>query len=1032
MMSSVIDKRVRKALLFLGTLGLGLLLILQPAFGQYFGRNKVQYEKFDYRVLKTEHFDVYFYPEEEQAVKVAAQMAERWYNRFKKLFNYDLRGRQALIMYASHPQFEQTTVLSDIIGEGTGGVTESMKRRIILPFGGSLEETDHVIGHELVHAFQYDMAAGMAPQYSGQNMGGLERAPLWVVEGMAEYLSIGPVDSNTAMWMRDVIKKKKMPTIKDLRDPYRYFPYRFGQAVWAYIGGRWGDLVVAKVMKDIVRGADYEKAFERALGINLKKLSEDWQAALKKDYAPYQQTTQPPTSTGRLLVKGSEMDPYNIAPVLSPDGKKFVYISSRDLFSLDMFIGDAATGKTTRRITRTSVDPHFQSIQFINSAGSWDMTGEQFAFGAVSAGKPVLALLDIESHKISEEIKFPELGEILNPTWSPDGKKIAFSGLAGGYTDLYIYDLETKALQNMTGDPYGDIHPVWSPDGRWIAFVTERFTTRLDILNMAGFRLALLDPETGEIKELKTFESAKSVNPQWSADSKSLFFISDQNGIPNIFRLDIGTGSVSEITNLYTGVSGITNLSPALSIAAKSNDLLYSVYDEGNFSIYTIEPHDLLAGKAVQAAQGPYSPAILPPKERSGSEILGLLKNPWFGLPDASKFGVSPYKPKLSLDYAAPPQVGVGVDRYGTYGGGGITLFWSDMLGFHNLATMFQVYNRLEDSSFLAQYVNSRNRLNWGAVAYRIPYVYGGYSIGTGMVFSEPAYIEQEILYRQIYYQLGGFASYPFSQVQRFELQGGLNYIDFNNVVYTRAYSMYDNTLILNEKEKLPSPDGLAMAYASAALVYDSAFFGATAPILGQSYRLEASPTVGSLKFNSLLADFRKYLMPVKPFTLAFRALTYGRYGKGADDERLYPMFLGYDTLVRGYNYGSFTAEEIDPAYAGDRYFDFNRLWGSRMLVANFELRFPLFGALGIGKGFYGIFPLDVLAFYDIGVAWDSSNSPRLPIIKPDGIQKPISSAGVGARINLFGYVVLGVNYVKPFDRPYKGAYWQFSFYPGF
>ncbi len=172
--------------------------------------------------------------------------------------------------------------------------------------------------------------------------------------------------------------------------------------------------------------------------------------------------------------------------------------------------------------------------------------------------------------------------------------------------------------------------------------------------------------------------------------------------------------------------------------------------------------------------------------------------------------------------------------------------------------------------------------------------------------------------------------------------------------------------------------------------------------------------------------------MPVKPFTLAFRALTYGRYGKGADDERLYPMFLGYDTLVRGYNYGSFTAEEIDPAYAGDRYFDFNRLWGSRMLVANFELRFPLFGALGIGKGFYGIFPLDVLAFYDIGVAWDSSNSPRLPIIKPDGIQKPISSAGVGARINLFGYVVLGVNYVKPFDRPYKGAYWQFSFYPGF
>jgi outer membrane protein assembly factor BamA len=160
--------------------------------------------------------------------------------------------------------------------------------------------------------------------------------------------------------------------------------------------------------------------------------------------------------------------------------------------------------------------------------------------------------------------------------------------------------------------------------------------------------------------------------------------------------------------------------------------------------------------------------------------------------------------------------------------------------------------------------------------------------------------------------------------------------------------------------------------------------------------------------------------------------MTYGRYGKGSDDQRLYPMFLGYDTLVRGYNYGSFTAQEVDPETKDT--FDFNRLWGSRMMVANFELRFPLFGALGIGKGFYGIFPVDFLAFYDVGVAWDSTNSPRLPILSPHGIQKPISSAGFGLRVNLLGYLVLGVNYVWPFDRPLysKSGYWQFSFYPGF
>jgi dipeptidyl aminopeptidase/acylaminoacyl peptidase len=270
------------------------------------------------------------------------------------------------------------------------------------------------------------------------------------------------------MWMRDMIKKKKLPTIKDLRDPYRYFPYRYGHSVWAYIGGKYGDIAVASILKGVIRGMDYDKALEKTCGVKLEKLSTDWQEALKKDYDPIFQATRLPETTGKLLIRGAEDNPYNVAPSLSPDGKKVVFISSRELFSIEMFMGDAKTGKVNKKLTKTAVDSHFQSIQFINSAGSWDMAGKRFVFGAVSEGKPVLAFLDDEGGKASDEIRFPTLGEILNPTWSPDGKRIAFSGLTGGYTDIYIYDLETKALRNMTQDPFGDIHPAWSPDGRWI------------------------------------------------------------------------------------------------------------------------------------------------------------------------------------------------------------------------------------------------------------------------------------------------------------------------------------------------------------------------------------------------------------------------------------------------------------------------------------------------------------------------------------------------------------------------------------
>jgi outer membrane protein assembly factor BamA len=173
-----------------------------------------------------------------------------------------------------------------------------------------------------------------------------------------------------------------------------------------------------------------------------------------------------------------------------------------------------------------------------------------------------------------------------------------------------------------------------------------------------------------------------------------------------------------------------------------------------------------------------------------------------------------------------------------------------------------------------------------------------------------------------------------------------------------------------------------------------------------------------------LLADYRRYFMPARPFTLAFRVFHYGRYGKNEDLSRFYPLYLGYETLVRGYNYSSFGADEMDV---------YNRLFGYKMMVANAELRFPLFGLLGIGRGFYGILPMDFVVFYDAGIAWglDEGNDEAKPFFLGGKI-KPVASAGVGIRMNMFGYLVLGFNLVKPFERPNKDWVFQFTLMPGF
>src|SRR3954466_2580122 len=256
---AITDRRVPRAAALVALI---VCAFSVPASAQYFGQNKVQYKKLEFQVLKTEHFDIYYYPEERDGIDIAARLAERWHARLERIFEHTLRGRQPLVLYGSHVDFEQTNAIQGELGEGTGGVTEPLRRRIVLPLGGPIADTDHVIGHELVHAFQFDITTNPNSP-PGQN--GAERLPLWFIEGMAEYLSLGPVDPNTAMWLREAARRETLPTVDQLDNP-RYFPYRYGQALWAYIAGKYGDGAVGNMLRaGAGRDGGYDVAIKSVL-----------------------------------------------------------------------------------------------------------------------------------------------------------------------------------------------------------------------------------------------------------------------------------------------------------------------------------------------------------------------------------------------------------------------------------------------------------------------------------------------------------------------------------------------------------------------------------------------------------------------------------------------------------------------------------------------------------------------------------------------------------------------------------------------
>ena len=1003
-----------------------LLLLPATAFAQggYFGRNKVQYRQFDFQVLKTEHFDIYFYPEEEEGARMTARMAERWYARLSKLLNHGLRGRQPLILYASPAHFWQTTAIQGEIGEGTGGVTEAYKRRIVLPLAGPIESTDHVLGHELVHAFQYDITN---TNVSSGTAGALS-LPLWFIEGMAEYLSLGPVDPHTAMWLRESVRKEKLPAIKDLDNP-RYFPYRYGHAFWAYVAGRFGDQVVGDMLRTaaVSRGG-YETAIEGVLNVKSEELSKEWHSAIFDAYRPIAEVTKMPAAIARTVVKKQRERELNVSPELSPDGSRVMFFSERDLFSIDLYVADAKTGEVIRKLTDTATDAHTESLQFLSSAGSWDPTGKLFVVPAINKGQPVLTILDVDRGGTSREIRVPEVAEILNPAWSPDGKQIAFSGLVGGFNDLFLYDLDAGKLRRLTTDPFAELDPAWSPDGRRLAFSTDRFTTNLPAIETGHLRLALMDVASGEVRPAGGFEGAKNISPQWAADGGSLFFLSDHGGVTNIYRTEFG-GATTQLTNLLTGASGITALSPALSVAA--GRLVFSAYEDDGYTLYALETPEQLAGTAPQGL--PTNAAVLPPRRAGEGPVYAALQNETLGLPPADAAApVEEYKPKLGLDFAGQPTIGVGRDPFGTYAAGGVSFVFSDMLGNHTVAAGAQVTSRFDEFGGAVMYMNQKHRWNWGVALAQTPYVARGFNAGFALVQGQQIYVEEEYRVLQIDRSLSGVLAYPFSRAHRVEFGGGFRQIGFKQDVTTRLYDVNSGQQLSEDREDLLREPLLNLGEASAALVWDTSIQGVASPIRGSRYRLEYSQSAGSLTYSGVLADFRNYWMIKRPFTFAMRGMYYGRFGSDAESPRLPALYIGYPGLVRGYDSGSFEASDC----AGDSTSAcplFDRLVGSRVAIANAEIRFPLWGAFG-GDNFYGPLPIELAVFADGGMTWGKGTVLGLTnsTVFGGGEKDPVASVGAAIRANVFGFAVAEIDYVRPLQRPGRGWVWQFSLIPGF
>ncbi|BAU54520.1 DPP IV N-terminal domain-containing protein [Mucilaginibacter gotjawali] len=1039
--------QIKHLLLFVLTF-LFLLLSL-PSKAQYFGQNKVRYKNLKFKVYKTPHFEIYYYLKNDSMIKRFAQEGELWYTLHQQIFRDTFKKPNPIILYANHPDFQQTTAIDGDIDIGTGGVTEGLKNRVVMPVMETNEMTRHVIGHELVHAFQYHLLLGK-DSASFENINNL---PLWMIEGMAEYLSLGKKDAYTAMWMRDAYLNHDIPTVRDLTVSNKYFPYRYGEAFWSFIGSTYGDTVIVPFFKNTARfGLGY--GIKRTFGYDDKTLSNLWKNSIETTYKPYlKDTLQVPV--GQRVIDDKNSGKMNLAPAISPDGKYLAFLSEKNLFTVDLFLADAKTGHILRKLTRKISNTHIDEFNFIESAGTWSPDSKRFAFSVFNKGRNRMLVVDVASGNTIEDVSMGKAAQFSNLSWSPDGSSIVFQGLAEGQSDLYLYNFNTRQVKQLTNDKYSDFQPAFSRDGKKIVFSSDRTTYDHSLSQAITFNLAELDLATGKITDINVFNGANNLNPQYSSDGSRIYFLSNRDGFRNMYRYTPATAKVEQMTDLFTGICGITEYSPALSISV-NNDIVYSYYRAQKYSVYNAKETDFTA-KAVDARELNSTMAMLPPTRAVGVDLVNSNLNNYLAYPKIPVDSIKniPYKPQFKMDYLASTGVGASVSQYGTGLSSGIQGVFSDILGRNQIYAGVAVNGEVYDIGGQFTYVNQTGRWNFGASVSHIPFQTANYSVvptnyQVNATTTIPANEERFDLIRIFEDQISLFTSYPITKKTRIEFGTGAaayyyrvdrysTFYDTSGAVLSNTHTHISNSTYNAETTN----NGIQLIpfttyNVNTALVGDNSYFGVASPLKGYRYRLQAEYDFGTYQYFAPTIDLREYVR-VAPVTFAARLYGYGRFGNTGN---LYQMYVGYPFLIRGYEAQTFYSTSSKTPTNG---FTIDQLSGNRIAVANFEVRMPLTGPERLSQFKSKFLFTELNLFFDAGLAWNAGNqvkfqmgpdqigtTPELdasgqeilvngkPVLLPvyNANQRvPALSAGISLRVNVFGAFVLEPYFAYPFNR---------------
>ncbi|RKX25138.1 MAG: hypothetical protein DRP45_06635 [Candidatus Zixiibacteriota bacterium] len=561
----------------------------------YFGKNKVHYKSFEWSYIQTRHFDIYFYEDAYPTSKFAAEVLESAYVEISHELHYKLQNRIPIFIYNSHNDFEQTNIISSLLPEGVGGFTEIFKKRVVIPFDGSYEDFRHVLHHELTHAVTYDLLYGnsLSSIISSRRFFNM---PLWLAEGYAEYSSRHGWNYNTDMFVRDA-------TINGYLAPPDYIQgflaYTEGPALIKFIAEKYGEEKVGELFKKGKIHLSINKAVKATLGIELEELWEDFSKEMKRRYWPAIAKRQEADEFAHELTHArKDGSHFNEKPAYSPDGDKIAIFSDRSDFT-EIVLISAIDGEVLKRLAKAQRSGDLESLHSYVSGMSFSPDGRKLVFVVKAKGKDALCLLDIKSGDIYERIDL-DYYNIVSPTWSPDGTKIAFSALDGHKRDLFVYCFDNEEIVQITDDRFDDLDPCWMNDSKTLVFSSDRPHPQNPILDAAGqpyifsegsympgdleygcYNIFMVDLEKHRVEPVDV-GSGQNRRPAVAPSGDKIAFVSNRNGIDNIYVGYLDSVRYFAVTNTLGGIRSI-------SWSPDGDKIAFSAFQKGAYDIFLLE-----------------------------------------------------------------------------------------------------------------------------------------------------------------------------------------------------------------------------------------------------------------------------------------------------------------------------------------------------------------------------------------------------------------------------------------------------------